>query len=220
MGDSPQSKPTVATGKQCSHPACKTYINTLNAVGVSCHDCNREYCLKHRMREDHNCAKLTQIGARPARGPSQADRAKTALGKLKMWSKEKQASVLPKPRPSSAATRLLATNKLKQNAKGDEKVPVEKRIYLYVEAEASTTTSKLPKGEYWYSKDWSVGRMLDAAAKALQVQNVNNRVEGEEERLRVFHVEAGRLLGFSEKMGDVFATGNTAVLLRGVGPTS
>ena len=172
------------------------------------------------MREDHECSKLTPIGARPAQGPSQADKARTALGRLKVWSKEKQASVLPKPKPSSAATRLLATNKLKQNAKGDDKVPTEKRVYLYVEAEASTTTSKLPKGEFWYSKDWTVGRLLDAAAKALQVQNLNNRVEEEKERLRVFHVEAGRLLSFNEKVGDACATGNTVVLLRGVLPAT
>ena len=127
---------------------------------------------------------------------------------------------MPKPKPSSAATRIVALNKLKQMAKGDEKVAVDKRVYLYVEAEGSTTSSKLPKGEFWYSSDWSVGRMLDAAAKGLQVENLNNRVEGEEERLRVFHVEAGRLLGFSEKVGDACVNGNTIVLLRGVGSAS
>ena len=169
------------------------------------------------MREDHDCSNVAPIGARPAQGPSQTDKAKAALGKLKIWSKEKQASVLPKPKPSSAASRLMATNRLKQTAKGDEKVPVDKRIYLHVEAEASTTTSKLLKGAFWYSRDWSVGRMLDAAAKGLQITNLNNRVEGEEERLRVFHVEGGRLLDFGEKVGDTCTTGNTVVLLRGVG---
>ena len=109
-------------------------------------------------------------------------------------------------------------NALKRTAKGDAKVPMDKRIYLYVEAEANTTSSKLPKGEYWYNKEWSVGRILDAAAKSLQVENVNNRGGGEEERLRVFHVELGRLLEFGEKAGDVCVNGNTIVLLRGVGP--
>ena len=137
-----------------------------------------------------------------------------------MWGKEKQAAVLPKPKPSTAATRVLAVNALKKNAKGDAKVPVEKRVYLYVEAEKNTTSSKLPKGEYWFNKEWSVGRMLDAAAKNLQVENVNNRGGGEEERLRIFHVEAGRLLEFSEKAGDVCVSGNTIVLLRGVGPAA
>ena len=135
-----------------------------------------------------------------------------------MWGKEKQAAVLPKPKPSTAASRIIAVNSLKKTAKGDPKVPIEKRIYLYVEAEANTTTSKLPKGEFWYNKDWSVGRLLDAAARNLQVENVNNHGGGEEEMLRVFHVEAGRLLEFGEKAGDVCASGNTIVLLRGVGP--
>ena len=137
-----------------------------------------------------------------------------------MWGQQKQAAIsLPKSKTSSAAAnRVVEMNKLKRAAKGDEKVALEKRVYLYVEAEASTTSSKLPKGDFWYSREWSVGRLLDAAAKGLQVANVNNRVESEEERLRVFHVEAGRLLGFSEKVGDVCVNGNTVVLLRGVGP--
>lgn len=126
--------------------------------------------------------------------------------------------MLPKPKPSSNAARIVAINQLKKSAKGDDKIPVENRIYLHVEAEANTTTSKYPKGDFFYNKEWSVGRVLDAAAKSLQVQNVNNRGGGEEERLRVFHVEAGRLLEFSERTGDVFGSGNTMVLLRGVGP--
>ncbi|KAI9774784.1 MAG: hypothetical protein M1835_005983 [Candelina submexicana] len=158
--------------------------------------------------------------ARPARFDPQAqtERAKTALSRLRTWGKEKQTAVLPKPKPSSNAARLVAINQLKKSAKGDDKIPLENRIYLHVEAEANTTTSKYPKGDFFYNKEWSVGRVLDAAAKSLQVQNVNNRGGGEEERLRVFHVEAGRLLEFSEKTGDVFGNGNTMVLLRGVGP--
>jgi len=60
--------------------------------------------------------------------------------------------------------------------------------------------------------------MLDEAAKGLQVQNVNNRGGGEEEKLRVYHVEGGRLLEFGEKLGVGVGSGNTVVLLRGVGP--
>lgn len=62
-----------------------------------------------------------------------------------------------------------------------------------------------------------MGRVLDVAAKGLQVQNLNNRGGGEEERLRVFHVEGGRLLEFGEKAGGSVRSGNTVVLLRGVG---
>ncbi|KAL9015309.1 MAG: hypothetical protein Q9173_000107 [Seirophora scorigena] len=218
---SSNQKPTTLTATQCSHPQCKNFVDTLTSVGVVCSTCNHKYCLKHRIPEDHECSKITPIGARQrSGGVSQADKARTALGRLKLWGKEKQAAVLPKPKPSTAASRVVALNQLKRMAKGDEKVPVEKRIYLHVEAEANTTTSKFPKGAFWYNKAWSVGRLLDDAARGLQVQNVNNRGGGEEQRLRVFHVEGGRLLEFGEKAEDVLAQGNTIVLLRGVGPVS
>ena len=214
-----QSMPT-----QCSLPACKTNINTHNSVGVGCPTCNRQYCLKHRLKEDHACSTLPPIGARQisiASAQAQSiDKAKSALARLRVWGKEKQAAVTPKSKPSSAASRVVALNNLKKTAKGDEKVPIDKRVYLYVEAEASTTTSKLPKGEFWYQKEWTIGRMLDAAAKGLQVQNINNRGGGEEEKLRVFHVEGGRLLEFGEKLENVVVNGNTVVLLRGVGPSA
>lgn len=111
---------------------------------------------------------------------------------------------------------MAELTKLKRAAKGDEKVPLASRIYVYVEAEAKSTTSKLPKGEFYYGKDWTVGRVLDKAAQALQVQNVNNREESDEKKLRVFHVEGGRVLGFGEKLGEAVVSGNTLVLLRGV----
>ena len=95
---------------------------------------------------------------------------------------------------------------------------MDKRVYVHVEAEASTTSSKLPRGDFWYSRDWSIGRVLDVAAKELQVQNVNIRGGVEEERLRLYHVEGGRVLEFGEKAGDMLGDGNTVVLLRGVGP--
>jgi len=105
-----------------------------------------------------------------------------------------------------------------KTAKGDEKLAPEKRVYLYVEAEAETAKAKFPKGQFFYSKDWVVGRVLDAAAKSLQVQNINNKSADERDKLRVFHVEGGRLLDFSEKVGASLVSGNTIVLLRGVGP--
>ena len=213
-------KPNLANATQCSNPTCKTFINTIQNTGVHCQNCNRQYCLKHRMREDHDCANLIPLGARPLDIAIQSnkDKIKLGFGRLKSWGKVQQESLKPKPRPTSKAAQLAALNTLKRNAKGDDKLPAEKRVYLHVEAEAATTTSKLPKAELYFSQDWTVGRLLDDAAKRMQVANVNNRVETEEARLRVYHVESGRLLEFSEKVGAALGSGNTIVLLRGVGP--
>lgn len=159
---------------------------------------------------------MPSLGGRP--GQTQREKGMAALEKLKAWGASKKVSVPQTKSRSDAAASLQATTTLKKTAKGDDKVPVDKRIYVHVEASAETTSAKIPKGAFFYNKEWSVGRVLDLAAKSLQVQNLNNRAEGEEQKLRVFHVEGGRLLDFSEKLGAAVQTGNTIVLLRGVGP--
>ncbi|KAI0022123.1 AN1-like zinc finger protein [Xylariomycetidae sp. FL0641] len=204
--------------KPCAADGCKTTVGTALAPGVHCAGCNRDYCLRHRLGEEHDCASKAPVGARVG---SVQQQTRSAFAKLRAWgtAKREQATrALPKPKPSSAAARAVAVNSLKKTAKGDAKLPPEKRVYLYVEAEAETTTAKNYKGEFYYSRDWVVGRVLDAAARSLQVENVNNQSSEERDKLRVFHVEGGRVLEFNEKVGAALTSGNTIVLLRGIGP--
>jgi len=210
--------------KPCADDGCKTVVGTSLVPGVHCANCNRDYCLKHRLREDHDCKNKVPIGARAA-GAAQAaavaDGAKSALERFRLWgqAKKQQAKVsLASPSSRQKVAQVVAVNTLKKTAKGDAKIAPEKRVYLYVEAESATAKAKIPKGEFFYSQDWVVGKMLDAAARSLQVQNINNQSNAEEDRLRVFHVEGGRMLEFNEKLGAVLQSGNTVVLLRGVGP--
>jgi predicted nucleic acid binding AN1-type Zn finger protein len=214
----------LVSQKPCADDGCKTTIGTALVPGVHCGNCNRDYCLKHRLREDHACSSKTPIGARAAsaaQAAAVADGAKSALERFRLWgqAKKEQAKVtFSSPSAKPKVAQMIAVNNLKKTAKGDAKIAPEKRVYLYVEAEAATAKAKLPKGEFFYSQDWVVGKMLDAAARSLQVQNINNQSNSEEDKLRVFHVEGGRMLEFSEKLGKVLQSGNTVVLLRGVGP--
>jgi predicted nucleic acid binding AN1-type Zn finger protein len=209
--------------KPCADDSCKTTIGTSLVPGVHCANCNRDYCLKHRLREDHDCKNKIPIGARAAgaaQAAAAAEGARSALGRLRLWgqAKKEQAKLSFPSSSKPKVAQMLAVNTLKKTAKGDAKIAPEKRVYLYVEAEAATAKAKIPKGEFFYSQDWVVGRLLDAAARSLQVENINNQSADEENRLRVFHVEGGRLLEFNEKLGTVLQSGNTVVLLRGVGP--
>lgn len=219
-GQGRQLRDTVSQ-KPCASTTCKTTIGTSLVPGVHCPTCNRDYCLKHRLKEDHDCKNLIPIGARPAgQIDVVASKTRSAFDKLKAWGtakREQAGRALPKPKPTSASQRLIAVNTLKKTAKGDDKLAIEKRVYLYVEAEAATTKAKFPKGEFFFSQDWVVGRLLDDAAKRLQVENVNNRSSEESDKLRVFHVEGGRVLEFNEKIGTALTSGNTVVLLRGIG---
>ncbi|KAA8622810.1 nucleic acid binding protein containing the AN1-type Zn-finger [Pyrenophora tritici-repentis] len=224
-------KPSLYTHEQqCYERACKTLINTPRMPPNECSTCNHSYCLKHRMPEDHDCKNIPRRGVTPLGGARQ--QTMSALMKLKLWAENKKKEDekrrgaakktggflgLGKSSSSAASTAQAELNALKRTAKGEASVPQEKRVYLHVEASADTTKAKYPTGKFFYNKDWTVGRVLDMAAKALQVQNVNNHGGGEEEKLRVFHVEGGRLLKFNEKIGESCSSGNMIVLLRGVG---
>jgi hypothetical protein len=179
------------------------------------------------MPEDHDCKNVPKRGAVPMGARQQT---MSALAKLKLWAENKRKDDETKRAPkkggflglgkgssNAAVSAQVELNALKRAAKGEASVPTEKRVYLHVEASADTTKAKFPTGKFYYNADWTVGRVLDMAAKSLQVQNVNNRGGGEEEKLRVFHVEGGRLLKFGEKIGEPCRNGNMIVLLRGVG---
>ncbi|KAG0637366.1 hypothetical protein HOY80DRAFT_1010761 [Tuber brumale] len=196
----------------CAHPKCKTTINTPRDPAVNCTTCRKQYCLSHRLQDQHDCDKV-----KPPPPPTVVtanEKAKSALSRFKAWTSSKSDKVIQSTRPG--ASQIAELNKLKRAAKGDDKVPVGKRVYLYVEAEARTTTSKLPRGEFYYSSEWTVGRVLDKAAQSLQVANLNNKADDDEKKLRIFHVEGGRVLSFGEKIGDAVGNGDTIVLLRGL----
>jgi hypothetical protein len=112
------------------------------------------------MPEDHDCKTLTPIGARPTSTlQQQREKGLAALEKLKSWglnkkhggssnpstskisrtttnssTDSKHSSMLSsiRPKPSTAAQKTAALNNLKITAKGDAKIPVEQRMYLWV----------------------------------------------------------------------------------------
>ena len=160
------------------------------------------------------------MSSKSATGPTQRERGLAALDKLRAWGAAKKAAApkLPESKTKqAAAASAKAAATLKATAKGDTKIAPEKRVYVHVEAAADSVTAKIPRGAFFYAADYSVGRVLDLAAKSLQVSNINNRSDSEEDKLRFFHIEGGRLLEFGEKFGQAVHTGNTIVLLRGVG---
>ncbi|KAL2005891.1 hypothetical protein VTN00DRAFT_10384 [Thermoascus crustaceus] len=213
-------KPTVYNSNQCSHPSCKTLIDTLKDPGVHCQNCNRRYCLKHRLREEHDCSKLTPLGARPAGhggGPAPKETLSAMFSRVRAWGKDKTSNLTTsthKPR----ITTVSQLNNMKRTAKGDAKIPADKRLYLHVVGTSESQKAEPPSGDFFFDSRWKVGRVLDDAARKLSVENVNNRGGGEESRLRIFHVESGRFLEFSDVIGaEPVKQGHTIVLMRGAG---
>lgn len=216
-------KPTLLTSQQCSSPVCKIFVNTSQQLGVHCSTCNRTYCLKHRFPEEHDCKNLTPLGARPSDIAFQQNKEKLKLGfgRLKSWGRQKQDEVVkqvtPKAKPTSKAAQIANLNKLKQSATGDAKVPMEKRLYLHCSATDRVTKDGKPKeAAMWFNNDWKIGRILDLVAAKLGVENVNNSAQATDKILRVYHVESGEVLEFSEKVSQRMLSGNSIVLVRGL----
>ncbi|BAE65434.1 hypothetical protein F9C07_2146959 [Aspergillus flavus] len=218
----PTQKPTIYNSDQCAHLDCKTLINTMKDPGVRCPNCNRQYCLKHRLREEHDCAKITPLGGRPAAAGANANETlRSMFARVRTWGKEKShaatQSLTPTPKPNSPAARAVQLNTLKKSAKGDANVPADKRLYLHVVGTSDTQRVDPPNGDFYFDSRWKVGRVLDDAARRLRVENVNNRAD-EKERLRIFHVESGEFLEFSDAIGaGKVQSGHTIVLMRGAG---
>ncbi|GES66600.1 AN1 zinc finger protein [Aspergillus terreus] len=220
-------KPTIYNSDQCAHLHCKTLINTLTDPGVRCPDCRAQYCLKHRLPEEHDCAKVAAARrAGTGAGATPNETIRSMFARVRTWGKDKSQGIsaaataaAAKPKAKTKGGSVVQLNAMKKAAKGDAGVPADQRLYVHVVGTAETTGSakEPPAGDFWFDARWKVGRVLDDAARRLRVENVNNRA-GEEERLRVFHVESGEFLEFSEPVGGgKVKQGHTLVLLRGAG---
>ncbi|KAJ5543126.1 hypothetical protein N7461_009129 [Penicillium sp. DV-2018c] len=218
----PPQKPSIYNTDQCAHVQCKTLINTLKDPAVRCPQLLLETSTARgtRLCQDHPARR----GAGSARAGNDI---KSVFSRMRTWGRDKQQAVsgaglltLPKlkPKANSAAARMVEVNKIKRAAKGDAGVPVEKRIYLHAVGTVETKSAEPPAGDFFFDERWKVGRVLDDVAKRLRVQNLNNRVDGEDAKLRMFHVESGAFLEFSESIGGgKVKQGDTVVLLRGAG---
>ncbi|KAL1996349.1 hypothetical protein VTN49DRAFT_114 [Thermomyces lanuginosus] len=214
--------PSGKAGKPCGKESCKTRIDTATQPAVHCDKCHRSYCLAHRLPEEHACSTLTP--SRPTAAGQESSERET-LRKVFERLRTSSSKFLSNAKSSSsknrdsAASRIAQLNQLKREAKGDPSIPPDKRIYLHVvgTTNSGTTADKPPEGKLYFDTRWKVGRVLDDAARRLRVENLNNRVDGEAQRLRLFHVESGRFLEFSETIADGVANGNTIVMLRGAG---
>lgn len=141
----------------CAASRCKTQINTPTHPGVRCPTCRKQFCLAHRLQDSHECRPPPPAAATVAQ-----EKARDALQRFKAsWAPKATSSRSSSTGPgmfaglrksSGSSSSVAAVAKMKREAKGDEKVASEKRIYLFVEAEARTTTAKIPRGTFWYSK--------------------------------------------------------------------
>ncbi|KAK9450197.1 uncharacterized protein V1518DRAFT_413206 [Limtongia smithiae] len=221
----------------CYAPDCNTVINTTLSPATICPTCRNMTCLKHRLT--HKCP-----GTPIVKQSKEISAAKAALAKFAEWKNKQGAPPVATTSAKTATTagttatgisaylkaktgsssgssgssvvaRAKAVAALKAVAKGDTAVAPASRIYVYVETTVSGSTSK--KVEMFFGKDYAVGKVLDKTAQRLQVTNHNSSKADDKDRLRLYHVEGGRVLEFSEKIGSArVRDGDTIALIKGL----
>ncbi|KAK9480891.1 hypothetical protein V1514DRAFT_275294 [Lipomyces japonicus] len=218
------SKSRLLTGPQklggsdrqvkCFLTNCKTVINTTMSPATRCPECRQLTCLKHR--HDHACD-----GSIPRKTTAATTTAtsESALARFKKWTQNQKinistaASTSGSNKQSSRLTKIKQIAELKQSAKGDAKIPVANRVYVYVESDHGRDD----RVGMFFGKDWVVGKVLDRAANQLQLANMNSSKNDDIDRLRIFHVESGKVLEFENRVGQVNVhDGDTIVIVKGL----
>ncbi|XP_021373510.1 AN1-type zinc finger protein 1-like [Mizuhopecten yessoensis] len=148
---------------------------------VTCVQCQKNFCLSHRHQSDHNCEKLEL----------KEDKTKTAEHVRQIIaSKPVKASPAPlKGGKSSKTAAKVVLMKLKMHAVGDKGIPQDSRVFFLVYLPKDSKQKTKPM---FFSKTWTVGRVIDSVADFNNIVNTNNT--GSKQKLRMFLHSCGTLL--------------------------
>lgn len=151
---------------------------------VICKLCNKNFCLKHRFPDDHQCERMSS--------PSTSTRilipnlAKKEKEEIKSKSTVTSTSATKKETTKvSAANAKITLMKMKSIAMGSDKVAITNRFYLAV----FFSVPNKPLKSMFFDRNWSVGKILDVIADSADIENKNNLTTNEDEKLHLFSAE-------------------------------
>ncbi|KAF9196589.1 hypothetical protein BGZ50_009104 [Haplosporangium sp. Z 11] len=93
------------------------------------------------------------------------------------------ASTTTKPKKASRVVSLI---KLKKIAKGEDKIPLSSRIYVYIR---SPVFPQLDDKAVFIDKSWTVGRSMDKIVEWLKIAMPKNEPFVAEKRFSIFHAK-------------------------------
>lgn len=178
----------VVEAKQIDHPIYSCTYQECKAselVPVKCELCTKQYCLSHRLPEDHECQNLHQREKDETLQKKISALAETAKQKSDTSKKKKRMTL--KQQKMAAKVSLM---KLKMKANGDSGIPVERRVYF------DLCLSMKEKNEpIFLDSTWSVGRIIDSVSLKQGITNTNNT--SLEKRLILCNQQTGSVLSYS-----------------------
>ncbi|CAH3139182.1 unnamed protein product, partial [Porites lobata] len=183
--------------QECAIEDCRSR----DLVPVLCEHCHNNYCVRHRHQTDHKCSALPDKQARI----KPEDRIKEIIGKE--LNKEKKGPGGMRNERRAAKVTLM---KIKMKATGDPSVPQDERVYLRVLMPLGNKEREQPM---FFSKYWTIGKIIDKIAVAAKLKNENN-VNVTEKKLRLINRNTGELLTLQDTL-EYLLTHDNEPLLNG-----
>lgn len=133
------------------------FRNCKNKTFIDCKCCLGSYCIVHRHLQDHDCRFL-----------SKQDKEDAVSKKIKLPEVPLSTTTVKKAPKWNPKVELM---KLKSKATGDPKVPANDRLYFTI-----LLTDHPQKKEVimYFSKDWTIGKLVDKVAAMNGIPNFNN----------------------------------------------
>lgn len=120
---------------------------------------------------------------------------------------------------TNPSQRIVQIHKLKEAAKGDPKVPVSERVYVWVTLVPDDSEKVVEDQPHplFISRTWPVGRALDFAAAHLKIKNNNNKVTDKKLKLQIYINRANTLtvVPAGGRVNKEFSDGDKLYLVRG-----
>lgn len=115
-------------------------------------------------------------------------RLKKLLGKSDLKNKNKSSksifsSLINKP---TTANKMIEMNKLKRSAKGDNRININDRVYVWMIYTSDDDSKFEVKSGQFFSKKWPIGKMLDSSAELSKIKNLNNKDVDKSQKLAMF----------------------------------
>lgn len=140
-----------------SHKCSLTDCNGSELVQIRCKLCFNQFCVAHRLPEDHQCNASTNSELVKKSAHYATTNAKVAKPKKPLNSKQQSLAA------------KVALIKLKQKATGDNNIPLESRVFFSIKRPEHKEDLLM-----FASDKWTFGQLLDKAANASGLMNTNN----------------------------------------------
>eukprot|EP00457_Paulinella_chromatophora_P010558 gb/GEZN01010666.1/.p1 GENE.gb/GEZN01010666.1/~~gb/GEZN01010666.1/.p1 ORF type:complete len:308 (-),score=24.14 gb/GEZN01010666.1/:271-1194(-) len=165
-----ERKDYIRKKKSCGVPSCRNE-NKAKYDTLICNVCKQQYCLTHRLGDDHDCAEVMRRGVK-------VNNSATAL-LAKLRGNREAASRLDQQRQARQAVRSGLTGSRAKAATlmymGDEGIKHSDRFHLEVRYPKKYGAKRYKAQSMYFNQAWTIGRVIDNICRHLNVENRNNQ---------------------------------------------